>query len=437
LQVWRHEIGTDPSADECVYHEEDDAFYLGISLSRSQALLYIHSGSAVTSDVRTLQANQPRGQWRTVLPRIQGVEYSVEDRGDHLFIVLRDDDRPNSELLVAPLANPGAAAPLLPHRDDVKLEHVEVCRDYLVSFERRQGLQQAVIYTLPADGTVPSSLGEGSPIAFDLPAYELAAGSQGDFDSPLLRFHFTSLATPDTTVDYNMRTGARATKKVQPVLGGFDPSLYVTERLWAEALDGIQVPISLVYRQDLAKLDGSDPLLLNAYGSYEVCNDPDFRSNRLSLIDRGVTFALAHVRGGGEMGRQWYEDGKFLKKRNTFTDLVACAEHLEKEKYTSAARLCVEGRSAGGLTVGAALNLRPDLFCAAVVGVGFLDCLTTMLDDTIPLTVIEWEEWGDPNASLSSFAQFLCVRKLHEIQLCISSATLPLHVLNCDQLTTP
>ncbi|KAL4433270.1 hypothetical protein ABPG77_003318 [Micractinium sp. CCAP 211/92] len=395
-KVWRHVIGSDPSDDVCVYCEDDESFYIGISRSRSERLLYIHSGSAVTSDVRYLPVDDPRGEWRVVLPRRSETEYSVEDRGGHLLITVRDQARPNSELLVAPMADPTATTVLLPHREDVKLEHVEVGQEYLASFERRQGLQQAVIYKLPPGGAMPTELVGGEPIKFDEPAYELSCGSQGDFDSPVLRMHYCSLKSPDQTLDFNMATGARAVKKVQPVLGGFDPSKYTTERLWATAQDGTRVPISLVYRTDLAKLDGSDAMLLDAYGSYEICNDPDFRSTRLSLIDRGVTFAIAHVRGGGEMGRRWYEDGKYLKKRNTFTDFIACAEHLIAHKYTSSDRLSISGRSAGGLTMGAVLNLRPDLFKGAILGVPFVDCLTTMLDETIPLTVIEWEEWGNP-----------------------------------------
>lgn len=397
-KVWKHEIGG-AAPDALVYHETDDAFYLGISTSRSERWIYIHAGSAVTSDVRALRADDPAGAWTLVLPRTEDVEYSVDDRGDQFFITVRDADRPNSEVLVAPVGDPTAAAVLIPHRDDVKLEHIDVGLDYLVAFERREGLQQAVVHALPAGGTpvAPSPLGAGTPIAFDEPAYELSAGAQGDVDSPLLRFHYTSLTTPDTVVDYNMATGRRAVKKVQPVRGGFDKAKYVTERLWATAPDGVRVPVSLVYRTDLACRDGTAPLLLNAYGSYEIPNDADFRSTRLSLIDRGFVFAIAHVRGGGELGRRWYEDGKYLSKKNTFTDFIACAELLIAEKYTSAGKLCIEGRSAGGLTMGAVVNARPDLFCAVILGVPFVDCLTTMLDDTIPLTTIEWEEWGNPN----------------------------------------
>lgn len=397
-KVWRHVVGSDPKDDELVYHEEDEAFYVGISSSRSEKVLYIHSGSAVTSDVRWLPSNTPTAPWQLVLPRQNNVEYSVDDRGDEFIITIRDSSRPNSEVLVAPMSNPSASQKvIIPHRKEAKIEHVVVSNDYLVSFERINGLQQAIVYSLPSSNqAIPAPLEGGRGVAFDEPAYELSPGSQGDFDSPLLRFHYESLTTPDTVVDFNMATGARATKKVQPVLGGFDKSRYHTERLFATAPDGTKVPISLVYRKDLARLDGSDPLLLDAYGSYEIPNDADFRSSRLSLLDRGVTFAIAHVRGGGDLGRMWYEDGKFLKKKNTFTDFVACAEFLCQLGYTRPSGLCIQGRSAGGLTMGAVINLRPDLFHAAILGVPFVDCLTTMLDPSIPLTTIEWEEWGNP-----------------------------------------
>jgi oligopeptidase B len=228
--VWRHVIGTDPDADKLVFHEEDEAFYVGIGVSRSEKIIYIHSGSAVTSDIRMLPADDPMGEWRLVLPRKNDVEYSVDDRGDQLFITVRDASRPNSELLVAPLQDPLDASPLLPHRVDVKLEGVALSRDYLVAFERENGLQQAVVHRLPADGAsvATSPLTGGQPIAFDEPAYELSPGSQGDFDSPLLRFHYTSLTTPDTVYDFHCATGQRAIKKMQPVLGGFDKTKYRT-----------------------------------------------------------------------------------------------------------------------------------------------------------------------------------------------------------------
>ena len=426
-KVWKHTVGSDnDEEDVLVYHETDESFYVGIGRSRSEKLITIHSGSAITSEVLILNADTPDGIFRPVLARKHDVEYSVDHRGQQLLVTIRDENRPNQEVLAIPfditatinspiVEDEREMSVLLPHSKAVQIEHIELSRDFLVSFERHQGLQQAIIHTLPPNNEdspiTPASLANGGqPVSFEEPAYELSCGSCGDYDSPILRLHYTSLTTPDTIFDYNMVSNNRKVKKVQPVLGGFDSSAYKTERLWAEAPSGhgddntdndnnsdkVKVPISLVYRPDLIRLDGSNPLLLDAYGSYQSCNDPDFRSSRLSLIDRGFIFAIAHVRGGGELGRYWYEDGKFFKKKNTFTDFIACAEHLIANKYTTPSKLCIEGRSAGGLTMGAVITMRPDLFCAAVIGVGFLDCLTTMLDETIPLTVIEWEEWGNP-----------------------------------------
>jgi len=395
-KVWRHTVGSDSKKDELVFHEKDDAFYVGVHRSRSEKYIFISCGSAVTSDVRFVEADRPDGEFKTVLERRNDVEYDVDHRGSHFYITLRDKARPNSEVLISPVSSPGDTQVLLPHRKDVKIEGMALSSGYVAMFERKQGLQVATVYPLPNDGSAPKRLEGGRQVAIDEAAYELEPGSQGDFDSGVLRVAFSSLATPSTVMDVDMRTMARVVKKVQPVLGGFDQSKYATERIWASAPDWTKVPISLVYRKDLVKLDGSDPLLLDGYGSYEVPNDPYFSSPRLSLIDRGFIFAIAHVRGGGEMGRQWYEDGKFLKKKNTFKDFIACAEHLVEKRYTSPKRLCIEGRSAGGLTMGAVLNMRPDLFQACIMGVPFVDVLTTMQDESIPLTVIEYEEWGNP-----------------------------------------
>mmetsp|Transcript_13314 Transcript_13314/g.42212 ORF Transcript_13314/g.42212 Transcript_13314/m.42212 type:complete len:416 (-) Transcript_13314:137-1384(-) len=311
----------------------------------------------------------------------------------------RDSVSPNSELLVAPLKDPSQRRILLPHRRDVKLEDVVCSEGHLAVFERAGGLQRATIHELPAGGSAPPALGKGLTIDFPDAAYELgAAGHQGPFQSPVLRLSYSSLATPTSAIDYDMETGEREVKKIQPVRGGYDPADYATERIWATSRDGTKIPISLVYRKGAASPgDRPSPLLLDGYGSYEICNDPYFSSSRLCLLDRGFVFAIAHVRGGGEMGRSWYEDGKYLQKKNTFHDFICCAEHLVANGYTAPDRLCIEGRSAGGLTMGAVLNMRPDLFQAAICGVPFVDVLTTMLDETIPLTVIEWEEWGNPS----------------------------------------
>lgn len=396
-KVFRHKLGTPTVADVAVFEEPDDKFYVGIHKSRSEAVIYISCGSAVTSETRYILADKPESEFQVVLPRVQDVEYSVVDRGEYFYITLRDQARPNSELSAAPIANPSQQKVLIPHSRDVKLEGVTVGERYMVVFERSGGLERARVHVLPDSLGAPEGLlGEGEEIKFDEPAYSMSAGLTGDFDSPILRINYTSLTTPNTVSDMHLGTGKRMVKRVAPVLGGFEQDKYVTERLWATASDGTKVPISVVYRRGLAKLDGSDPMLLNGYGSYEISNDPYFTSNRLCLLDRGFIFAIAHIRGGGEMGRFWYEDGKLLHKTNTFTDFIACAELLLAKKYTQPDRLCIEGRSAGGLLMGAVLNMRPYLFAACIIGVGFVDALTTMLDDTIPLTIIEWEEWGNP-----------------------------------------
>ncbi|CAK7339812.1 unnamed protein product [Dovyalis caffra] len=267
--------------------------------------------------------------------------------------------------------------------------------NYLAVYERENGLPKVTVYRLPAVDEPLTSLEDGRTIDFIDPVYTVEP-APSQFNSSILRFSYSSLRTPDSVYDYDMNTGTSAVKKIETVLGGFDASEYVTERKWATASDGTQVPISIVYRKNLVKLDGSDPFLLYGYGSYEVCIDPWFKASRLSLLDRGFIFAIAHIRGGGEMGRQWYENGKYLQKKNTFTDFIACAEYLIEQRYCSKEKLCIEGRSAGGLLMGSVLNMRPDLFKVAFAGVPFVDALTTMLDPTIPLTTSEWEEWGDP-----------------------------------------
>ncbi|PON68146.1 Peptidase S9A, prolyl oligopeptidase [Parasponia andersonii] len=272
---------------------------------------------------------------------------------------------------------------------------VQLFSNHLVVCEREDGLPKIIIYGLPDVGEPLNGLEGGKAIEFLDPTYS-AYPSESEFSSSILRFSYSSMKTPRSVYDYDMKTGISVLKKIEHVLGGFDASRYVTERKWAYASDGTQIPLSIIYRKDLVKLDGSDPLLLYGYGSYEVCIDPSFQTARLSLLDRGFIYAIAHIRGGGEMGRQWYENGKLLKKKNTFTDFIACAEYLIAEKYCSKERLCINGRSAGGLLMGAVLNMRPDLFKAAVAGVPFVDVVTTMLDPTIPLTTAEWEEWGDP-----------------------------------------
>eukprot|EP00884_Botryococcus_braunii_P012722 jgi/Botrbrau1/21450/Bobra.0216s0058.1 len=398
FQVWKHVIGQGGD-DELVYHEEDDAFYVGIGRSRSDKLLLISIGSAITSETRWLDADDPDGLWKVAVPRVSDVEYDLYHWGDYAFMLRRDKEKFNSELLVAPLNNlADAAVTLLEHDPEVKLESLAVSRSHLAVFSRSKGLQRATTYKLErpsADLAGPPQLSAPSTIEFEEGAYTLECGAQGDFDSAILRFVYSSLTTPPTVYDINMDTGNRVLKKMTPILGGFNSNNYRMERQWVTSEDGTEVPMSLVYHKDTPR-DGTAPCLLYGYGSYEVSIDPDFDQRQLPLLNRGFVYAIAHIRGGGEMGRQWYENGKLLKKMNTFKDFISCAKYLIEKKYTNAQVLCMEGRSAGGLLIGATLNLAPELFCAAIAGVPFVDCLTTMLDPTIPLTVIEYEEWGNP-----------------------------------------
>lgn len=397
-KVWRHKLNADAEEDVCVFEEKDPAFFVYLERSASEEFFFVTSKSSVTSDVRVLRTNNPDGEFVAITPRIQGVDTAADHRGGHFFITQRSDELYNSQVLVSSVESPEETTVLVPHRPSVKLEAVWTFENHLALFERENGLQTVSTFRLPPPGEPITSLDEAGNQRISIPeeAYSLQ-GAPAQFHSSILRFMYASQKTPPTVVDYDMSTGLRAVKKVQPVLGGFDADNYEAVRRWATAPDGVKVPISIMYRKDVAKLDGSDPMLLDGYGAYENMNGPLFEANLLSLADRGFVLASAHVRGGGEMGRPWYEDGRLLKKRNSFTDFVACAEFLIDNKFASREKLCIVGRSAGGLLMGAVINLRPDLFHAAIAGVPFVDVLTTMLDASIPLTTIEYEEWGNPN----------------------------------------
>ncbi|GAQ79408.1 Prolyl oligopeptidase family protein [Klebsormidium nitens] len=401
FKLWRHKVGTDPSEDALVFHEEDDAFYLGLGKTESDRYIIVSPGSAVTSNALFLDADKPEGELQMLTPRVQNVEVNVTHSGGHFLITRRSEELFNSELLVAPVTDPTASRTLLPHDPSARLDDVEPFERHIAIFARdcQSGLTTITVYDLPESGQPLETLPEGRKIQFDESAFSLEPESS-QFKSHILRFGYTSLKTPYSTYDYDLTTGERALKKVQPVLGGFDPAKYRTARVWATSEDGTKVPISLVWQNREGSSDAHPgapgPLHLYGYGSYEIPIDASFSANRLALIDRGVTFAIAHIRGGGDLGRKWYENGKYLHKKNTFVDFVSAAEHLIKDKWTTPNQLSIEGRSAGGLLIGATLNLRPDLFQAALAGVPFVDVLTTMLDPTIPLTTIEWEEWGNP-----------------------------------------
>ncbi|KAM6566608.1 hypothetical protein CsatA_025736 [Cannabis sativa] len=394
-KVWLHKLGTEQSNDKLLYHEKDETFSVDLQASESKKFLFVASESKTTRFNFYLDVSKPEDGLVVLTPRVDGIDTSVSHRGNHFFITRRSEELFNSELVACPLDNVSETTLLIPHRESVKIQDVQLYSDHLVICEREDGLPKITIYGLPNVGEPLNRLQGGRAVDFLDPTYS-AYPTESEFSSSILRFSYSSMKTPPSVYDYDMKTGISVLKKIEPVLGGFDASRYVTERKWASAPDGTQIPMSIVYRKDLVKLDGSDSLLLYGYGSYEVCVDPSFQSARLSLLDRGFIFVIAHIRGGGEMGRQWYENGKLFKKKNTFTDFIACAEHLIAEKYCSKEQLCIEGRSAGGLLIGAVLNMRPDLFKAAVAGVPFVDVVTTMLDPTIPLTTAEWEEWGDP-----------------------------------------
>ncbi|XP_060195811.1 uncharacterized protein LOC132625057 isoform X1 [Lycium barbarum] len=394
-KVWLHKLGTNQLDDSCLYHEKDETFSLDLQASESKKYLFIASESKITRFVFYLDTSKPENGLLVLTSRMTGVDTSASHRGNHFFIKRRSDECFNSELLVCPVENISATTVLLPHRPSVKLQDIQLFTNHLAVHERENGLPRITVYRLPSIEEPLERLQGGRAVDFVDPVYSVDP-LESVFESGVLRFSYSSMRTPPSVYDYDMDTGVSVLKKIETVLGGFDASNYVTERQWASASDGVQIPISIIYQKNLVKLDGSDPLLLYGYGSYEICIDPTFKASRLSLLDRGFIYAIAHIRGGGEMGRQWYENGKLLKKKNTFTDFIACAEYLIDKKYCSKEKLCINGRSAGGLLIGAVVNMRPDLFKAAVAGVPFVDVVTTMLDPTIPLTTSEWEEWGDP-----------------------------------------
>jgi len=393
-RVWRHRVGTAAADDVVVFEEADERFWLSVGLTRNKRYVQIHTSSKLTSEVLLLDAATPEGDFAVVAPRRQGVEYDVEVAGDKLLI-LHNDGAENFELATAPLpgaGDPRAWTPLIAHRADTRLLGVDAFADYLVIYYRRDGLTRLSV--LPAAG------GAQREIEFAEPIYTVGPGSNPEFTQTTFRLGYNSMVTPGTVYDCDLATGELTLLKQQPVLPSpagvpFASAGYEQHREWAVAPDGTRVPISLVCRKGTPR-DGSAPCLLYGYGSYEISIDPRFSILQLSLLDRGFVYAIAHVRGGGEMGRPWYEHGKMLAKKNTFTDFVACAEHLVSAGWTSADRLVARGGSAGGLLMGAVVNLAPSAFAGIVAQVPFVDALNTILDPSLPLTVTEWEEWGDP-----------------------------------------
>ena len=385
-RMFRHVLG---GKSEELFHEKDELYNIGVETTRSQGFITLVSESSETNETWLLDANKPDGKFASYLPRKENIKNYIDHAGNELFIVTNDKGR-NFRLVTAPLgkANKAQWKELIPYRKDVKLDGVDLFKDYFVAIEKSNGLPQLRIFDMKTR--------KAHAMEFPEPAYDASPGQNAEFTSPLYRFNYGSLVTPNSVFDYDVAKRERILKKQQPVLGGYDLKDYQSERIMATAKDGAKIPISLVYKKSLKK-SGPQPTLLYAYGSYGISMPANFRSNRLALLDRGVIFAIAHIRGGGEMGKKWHDDGKMMKKMNTFTDFIASAEHLVAQKYTEPKLMAIQGGSAGGLLMGAVTNLRPDLFKAVVSQVPFVDVMNTMLDATLPLTVGEYLEWGNPN----------------------------------------
>ncbi|OGD20480.1 MAG: oligopeptidase B [Candidatus Aminicenantes bacterium RBG_16_63_16] len=389
-RVMKHILGTDPRTDAEVFVETDETFTTGVFKSKSRKFLLIASESTLTTEYRYLDADRPHGGFRVIQPRERGLEYHAEHFRDKFYIRTNDQAR-NFRLMAAPLGRTTKDnwTEVVPRRDDVLLEDFEVFENFLVVEELKSGLTG--LRAIRWNG------GAGRAVDFGEETYSVSLGDNPELETDWLRFNYSSLTTPDSVYDYGMATGEKKLLKRQEVLGGFKPEDYRAERLFVPAPDGARIPLSVVYRTGFRK-DGDGPLLLYGYGSYGASETDDFSASRLSLLDRGFAFAVAHIRGGSEMGRAWYEDGKLLKKKNTFTDFIACAEFLVARKYTRSGKLFAMGGSAGGLLMGAVVNLRPDLFNGVVAQVPYVDVVTTMLDPGIPLTTDEYDEWGNPAA---------------------------------------
>lgn len=425
-KIKRHTVGVDPKKDVLVYEEKDKSNYIGVEKSKNNQYIFIASMATMSAEMRFVDAAKPTEPFRVFQPRMKDVLYSVIPLADRFLILTNKDDAKNFKLMECPLDKTTATSwkEIIPVRKDVLLQSVEEFRDFIVINERKDGLVKLRVRSLKDNSEHYLDFGE--------PAYTANFGANPEYNSTNLRYGYTSLTTPFSTYDYNMVTKVKTLKKQQEVLGGYDPKEYVTERLYATAKDGTKVPISLVYKKGFKK-DGKAPLLLYGYGSYGMSMDASFGSTRLSLLNRGFVFAIAHIRGGQEMGRMWYEDGKLMKKINTFTDFIACGEFLVKEKFTSREHLYAQGGSAGGLLMGAVVNMAPELWHGVIAQVPFVDVVNTMLDESIPLTTNEFDEWGNPkekeayfymksyspyeNVSRKNYPNILVTTGLHDSQV--------------------
>ncbi|GEN73297.1 S9 family peptidase [Chryseobacterium lathyri] len=392
FQVYRHKLGTDAAEDVLIFHEKDDTFDVNVFKTKSMEYIFIASSSTISDEHRFIPSDNVFAEWKIIQPRIDDLEYSVEHFEDEFYIITNADDAINFKIVKTKIDNCGMEnwVDVIPHRAEVLLEGFEIFRDYLVLEEREEGLLQIKI--------IDEKTQESYYLPFSDPTYTAYIGINMEFDTEVLRYGYTSLTQPSSTYEYNMKEKTTQLLKQQEVLGGkFVPENYISERIWAESRDGeTRIPISLVYHKDTKK-SADTPLLLYGYGSYGHTVDASFSNVRLSILDRGFIYAIAHIRGGEYLGREWYEDGKMLFKKNTFFDFIDAGKHLIKENYTSSNHMYAMGGSAGGLLVGAVVNYEPKLFNGIVAQVPFVDVVTTMLDETIPLTTGEYDEWGNPN----------------------------------------
>lgn len=389
-KIYRHKKGTDSTQDVEIYHEEDNTFSTVVYKSKSERFIMISSSSTVSNEFRYLEANNPMGEFKLIDPRERDLEYGIAHFGEHWYIITNKDGATNFKLMRTALNKTTREnwTDLIEHRKDVYLEGMEIFKDYLVLEERINGLTQICIKRWDDDSQ--------HYLKFSEESYTAYTGNNPDFDSTILRYGYSSLTTPSSVIDYDMDNRTKTVKKQAEVVGGHNPEEYQSERIWAKADDGTEIPMSVVYKKSLKKAEGN-PLLLYGYGSYGATIDPSFSSVRLSLLDRGFVFVIAHIRGGEYLGRAWYENGKMLLKRNTFSDFIHCGETLIEKGYTNSEHLYAMGGSAGGLLVGAAINLKPEIFKGVIAAVPFVDVVTTMLDESIPLTTGEYDEWGNPN----------------------------------------
>ena len=386
-RLYRHTVGA-TGPDNLIYEEKDERFSIEVYKTRSKAYLFLISGSHTTSEARYIPADRPAAEWKVMEPRKQDVEYYPDHNGEFFYIRVNDSGR-NYRLVKAPVNAPGKAnwQEVIPHRPNVMLDDTDFFKNYYVTYEREHGLPQISIADLRT--------GHSHRIPFPEPAYVTSPYVNREYDTAKFRYSYQSFVTPQSIFEYDMANGNSTLLKQREVPGGFDPTRYQVEQLYATARDGAKIPISVVYLKG-KKLDGSSPLYLYAYGSYGISVDTSFNSNIFSLVDRGVVYAVAHPRGGGEMGKTWHDDGRMMRKKNTFTDFIDSAEYLLSKGYGSKGKLVIEGGSAGGLLMGAVTNMRPDLFHAVIAKVPFVDVMNTMLDESLPLTVTEFEEWGNP-----------------------------------------